>query len=73
MAASVLAGVNPIHGLYASFAGPVAGGVSRPQGSSSYPASTAGWKNTRHRRLTIRSVTLIDVYGSLHYAGRQFM
>ena len=28
MAASVLAGVNPIHGLYASFAGPVAGGLS---------------------------------------------
>ncbi|SDD59865.1 SulP family inorganic anion transporter [Nocardioides lianchengensis] len=28
MAASVLAGVNPAHGLYASFAGPVAGGVS---------------------------------------------
>ncbi len=27
MAASVLAGVNPIHGLYASFAGPVAGGL----------------------------------------------
>lgn len=26
MAASVLAGVNPIHGLYASFAGPIAGG-----------------------------------------------
>jgi SulP family sulfate permease len=28
MAASVLIGVNPIHGLYASFAGPVAGGLS---------------------------------------------
>ena len=28
MAASVLAGVNPIHGLYASFAGPIAGGLS---------------------------------------------
>ena len=28
MAASVLAGVSPIHGLYASFAGPVAGGLS---------------------------------------------
>lgn len=28
MAASVLAGVNPIHGLYASFAGPIAGGAS---------------------------------------------
>ena len=28
MAASVLTGVNPIHGLYASFAGPVAGGLS---------------------------------------------
>ena len=28
MATSVLAGVNPIHGLYASFAGPVAGGLS---------------------------------------------
>jgi sulfate permease, SulP family len=28
MAASVLAGVNPVHGLYASFAGPVAGGLS---------------------------------------------
>ena len=27
MAASVLAGVNPIYGLYASFAGPIAGGV----------------------------------------------
>ena len=26
MAASVLAGVNPIHGLYASFAGPIVGG-----------------------------------------------
>ena len=28
MAASVLAGVNPVHGLYASFAGPVAGGLT---------------------------------------------
>ena len=28
MAASVLTGVNPIHGLYASFAGPIAGGLS---------------------------------------------
>jgi SulP family sulfate permease len=28
MAASVLAGVSPIHGLYASFAGPVAGGLT---------------------------------------------
>ena len=28
MAASVLAGVNPIHGLYASFAGPIAGGAA---------------------------------------------
>lgn len=28
MAASVLAGVNPIHGLYASFAGPLAGGLA---------------------------------------------
>src|SRR6478752_2538733 len=28
MAASVLAGVNPAHGLYASFAGPIAGGLS---------------------------------------------
>ena len=28
MAASVLAGVNPIHGLYASFAGPIAGGMT---------------------------------------------
>ena len=28
MAASLLAGVNPIHGLYASFAGPIAGGAS---------------------------------------------
>lgn len=28
MAASVLAGVNPIHGLYASFAGPIAGGLT---------------------------------------------
>lgn len=28
MAASVLAGVNPIHGLYASFAGPVVGGLT---------------------------------------------
>jgi SulP family sulfate permease len=28
MAASILAGVNPIHGLYASFAGPIAGGLS---------------------------------------------
>ncbi|MGW1339545.1 SulP family inorganic anion transporter [Kribbella sp. NPDC002412] len=27
MAAAVLVGVNPIHGLYASFAGPVAGGL----------------------------------------------
>ncbi len=27
MAASVLTGVNPIHGLYASFAGPIAGGA----------------------------------------------
>lgn len=28
MASSVLAGVNPIHGLYASFAGPIAGGFT---------------------------------------------
>ena len=28
MAASVLTGVNPIHGLYASFVGPIAGGLS---------------------------------------------
>lgn len=28
MAASVLAGVNPIHGLYASFVGPLVGGMS---------------------------------------------
>ena len=28
MAASVLTGVNPIHGLYASFAGPIAGGLT---------------------------------------------
>ena len=28
MAGSVLVGVNPIHGLYANFAGPVAGGLS---------------------------------------------
>ena len=28
MAASVLAGVNPVHGLYACFAGPIAGGLS---------------------------------------------
>jgi SulP family sulfate permease len=28
MAAAVLAGVNPIHGLYASFAGPLAGGLA---------------------------------------------
>src|SRR3954454_17778262 len=28
MAASVLAGVSPVHGLYASFAGPIAGGLS---------------------------------------------
>ena len=27
MAASLLAGVNPIHGLYASMAGPIAGGL----------------------------------------------
>ena len=28
MAASVLAGVNPVHGLYASFVGPIAGGLT---------------------------------------------
>src|SRR3954452_20262429 len=28
MAASVLAGVNPVHGLYASIFGPVAGGLT---------------------------------------------
>ena len=28
MAASVLAGVNPVYGLYASFAGPIAGGIA---------------------------------------------
>jgi sulfate permease, SulP family len=28
MAAAVLVGVNPIHGLYASFAGPIAGGLT---------------------------------------------
>ena len=29
MAAAVLAGVNPVQGLYASFAGPIAGGLAR--------------------------------------------
>ncbi len=28
MAASVLAGVNPVHGLYAGLAGPLAGGLA---------------------------------------------
>ena len=28
MAASLLAGVNPVHGLYACFAGPIAGGLT---------------------------------------------
>lgn len=28
MAASVLAGISPVHGLYASFAGPIAGGLT---------------------------------------------
>jgi sulfate permease, SulP family len=28
MASAVLAGVNPIHGLYAAFAGPVGGGLT---------------------------------------------
>lgn len=28
MAAGILAGVNPVHGLYASFAGPIAGGLT---------------------------------------------
>src|ERR1700753_2040162 len=28
MASSVLAGVNPAHGLYASFTGPIAGGLT---------------------------------------------
>ena len=28
MACAVLAGVNPIHGLYAGFAGPIAGGLT---------------------------------------------
>jgi sulfate permease, SulP family len=28
MACAVLAGVNPIHGLYASFAAPIAGGLT---------------------------------------------
>lgn len=28
MAAAVLAGVNPVQGLYASFAGPIVGGLS---------------------------------------------
>ena len=32
MAASVLAGVNPIYGLYAGFAGPVAGGLTSSTG-----------------------------------------
>ena len=32
MAASVLAGVNPIHGLYASLVGPIAGGLTRARG-----------------------------------------
>ena len=33
MAAAVLVGVNPVQGLYAGFAGPIAGGLS-----SQYPA-----------------------------------
>jgi SulP family sulfate permease len=32
MAASVLAGVNPIYGLYAGFAGPAAGGLTSSTG-----------------------------------------
>jgi sulfate permease, SulP family len=28
MAAAILAGVNPVQGLYASFAGPIAGGLA---------------------------------------------
>jgi SulP family sulfate permease len=49
MAAAVLAGVNPVQGLYAGFAGPIAGGLSSSTRlmvitttSAASPTQTAG-------------------------------
>jgi SulP family sulfate permease len=42
MAAAVLAGVSPIHGLYASFAGPIAGGLFTSTGLMVVTTTSAG-------------------------------
>jgi sulfate permease, SulP family len=51
MAAAVLAGVNPVQGLYASFAGPVAGGLS---------------SNTRLMVITTTSAAALAAGSALH-------
>jgi sulfate permease, SulP family len=51
MAAAVLAGVNPVQGLYASFAGPIAGGLS---------------SNTRMMVITTTSAAALAAGSALH-------
>ncbi len=80
MAASVLAGVSPVHGLYASFAGPIGGGLSTSTKlmkvtTTSAAALAAGSALTSvapaHRPdalflLTVLAGALMVVAGALH-------